>query len=114
MRPVLPYGPFLFADISSCRTRSEDSADQGGGRAAQKVLRKESEGEVTQGETEGFDRSDRACPEPVEEFTLSMPRACPEPVEGLVEGSYPGSQNLRAAFNGPFLNFNSLCRREPM
>jgi hypothetical protein len=30
-----------------------------GGRAAQNVLRKESEGEVTQGETEGFDRSDR-------------------------------------------------------
>jgi len=37
----------------------EDSADQAGGRAAQNVLRKESEGEVTQRETEGFDRSDR-------------------------------------------------------
>jgi len=42
------------------------------------VLRQESEGEVTQGETAGLDRSDR--------FILSLLRACLEHVERPVEG----------------------------
>jgi hypothetical protein len=42
--------------------RSEDSADQVGGKAARMLLRQESEGEVAQGETESFDRSDRVLP----------------------------------------------------
>ncbi len=52
----------MFANFPVCRTRSEDSADRVGGRAAQDVLRKEFEGEVTQEETECFDRSDRVLP----------------------------------------------------
>jgi hypothetical protein len=61
-RPVLTAWAFLFVNFPLCRTRSEDSADRVGGRAAQDVLRKESEGEVTQEETECFDRSDRVLP----------------------------------------------------
>jgi hypothetical protein len=52
----------LFANYPLCRTRSEDSTDQVGRKAVQNVLRQESEGEVTQGETDGFDRSDRVLP----------------------------------------------------
>jgi hypothetical protein len=53
---------FFVCRFLVCRTRSEDSAGQVGRKAAQGVPRKESEGEVTQGETERFDRSDRVLP----------------------------------------------------
>jgi len=62
---VLKAWAFLFAKIPLCRTRSEDSADRIGRKSHTNVLRQESEGEVTQGETAGFDRSDR--------FILSLP-----------------------------------------
>ena len=57
--PVPKAWVFLFAKIPLCRTRSEDSADRSGRKSLTNVLCQESEGEVTQGETEGFDRSDR-------------------------------------------------------
>jgi proteic killer suppression protein len=56
---VLTAWAFLFAKFPLCRTRSEDSADRIGRKSSTNVLRQESEGEVTQGETECFDRSDR-------------------------------------------------------
>ena len=46
---------FFVCWLLNCRTRSEDSADQGGGRAAQNVPCQEYEGEVTQGETGCFE-----------------------------------------------------------
>ena len=59
---------FLFANFPLCRTRSEDSADRIGRKSLTHVLRQESEGEVTQGETASFDRSDRVLPGPLLNF----------------------------------------------
>ena len=61
-RPVLFSMGLLFANFADCRTRSEDSADRIGRKSLTNVLRQESEGEVTQGETVSFDRSDRVLP----------------------------------------------------
>jgi hypothetical protein len=54
---------FLFANFPFCRTRSEDSAERTGRKSRTNVLRQESEGEVTQEETAGFDRSNRVYSE---------------------------------------------------
>ena len=50
--------PFFNSGFFNRRTRSEDSADRLGKKSGTGVPRQESEGEVMQGETECFDRSD--------------------------------------------------------
>jgi len=75
--PVLKkHGPFCLLSFPLWRTRSEDSADRIGRKSSTHVLRQESEGEVTQGETEGFDRSDRVLLG--EPFRLPLPLFCSE------------------------------------
>ncbi len=67
------HGPFYLLTFPDRRTRSEDSADRVGRKSPTNVLRQESEGEVTQGETKCFDRSDRVLPgEPINSRGLEI------------------------------------------